>query len=86
MMKTHYLKLGIALSLSGLIGQAMAAEDASSRKTQLLARPGAIAAFVRQPYWDDVLADAVDRLRGGEGRSEQRLLFPQNLQPEASVP
>jgi hypothetical protein len=29
------------------------------RKTQLVARPGAIAAFVRQPYWDDMLADAM---------------------------
>lgn len=30
MMKTHYLKLGIALSLAGIIGKAMAAEDANS--------------------------------------------------------
>jgi hypothetical protein len=29
------------------------------RKTQLVARPGAIAAFVRQPNWDDELADAM---------------------------
>lgn len=29
------------------------------RKTQLVARPGAIAAFVRQPHWDDVLAEAM---------------------------
>ena len=29
------------------------------RKTQLVARPGAIAAFVRQPNWDDMLADAM---------------------------
>ncbi len=29
------------------------------QKTQLLARPGAIAAFVRQPGWEDVLARAM---------------------------
>jgi hypothetical protein len=29
------------------------------RKTQLVARAGAIAAFVRQPNWDDVLVDAL---------------------------
>lgn len=35
------------------------------RKTQLIARPGAIAAFVRQPYWEDVLAGAM-RVQSGQ--------------------
>jgi hypothetical protein len=29
------------------------------RKTQIVARPGAIAALMRQPGWDDILADAM---------------------------
>ena len=50
------------------------------RKTQLLARPGAIAAFVRQPYWEDMLADAM------RVQARQTTRFADRLGEEAPPP
>lgn len=43
------------------------------QKTQLVARPGAIAALVRQPGWDDVLA------RSMRAQSQQTAQFAEQL-------
>ena len=43
------------------------------QKTQLIARPGAIAAFVRQPGWEAVLAHAMETQSGQTARFAEQL-------------
>jgi hypothetical protein len=45
------------------------------QKTQLIARPGAIAAFVRQPGWEDALARALSSQSGETARFAEQLGF-----------